>query len=76
MDTPKTTENIWQCVGHHPTEWALGTQVGSEMTKIRAAVRRLDDGRWQWEAHPWGYTHRGIQPSREPAAKIYEHRTR
>ena len=67
MDTPPKTENIWQCVGHTPTEWVLGTQVGNEMTKIRAAVRRLDDGRWQWEAYPWNCGDQGIEPSRETA---------
>lgn len=63
MNTPQKTENIWQCVGHNPTEWALGTQIGNEMTEIRAWTRRQKDGSWRWEAPP---AH-GTSPSREEA---------
>jgi hypothetical protein len=71
MNTADKSDLIWQCVGYEPTEWVLGVQVGKEMKKIRASVRRLDDGSWRWESFLFG-GYIGTQPSRETAIAAAE----
>lgn len=58
----------WQCIGHNPTRWGLGTREDDQIVDIVATVQRRDDGRWWW------FVSRlcDIEPSRETAMAAAE----
>jgi len=52
----------WECVGHNPTRWSLGTLEDGRLGAIRAHITRRADGKWHWRTvSPDGV---GVEPSR------------
>jgi hypothetical protein len=59
----------WQCIGHHPTKWALGNVADSKMSNVLANVTRDKDGSWLWVTlGGWS----GREPSRIAAIEAAE----
>lgn len=59
----------WACVGHDPTQWALGPRKDNEISPVYAVIIRGPNGRWMWQVLG-GLS--GVEPSRETAMDAAE----
>lgn len=68
-ESPDKAAKVWQCIGHNPTLWALGTHESNGLlANVMARVDRTHVGQWRWMSKD----HFGIEPSRELAMNAAE----